>query len=155
MKRQTKGKVESRDEHPRTISRGSSIIIIFAALAFLMGLIPINCGDSGGSIPKATVKACMDAMKNGDFKTASRYIRNGGEQYDKLKSIGDLDRAQQMMKAMDFDINVLDEKIDGEKATVKVEVLMGGAVMHTDEMELERISGKWLIIEDAAFDSFK
>ncbi len=147
MKYYLKKTFNFQKEHPRR-NRLFDLLKVTVPI-FLIIFAILNCG--GGSSPSATVRSCFDAMLDGDFEKASKYIVDGEEQLEKFKASGMLHQTATMIKAVDIDYRILDEIVNGDEAEVKVEILLGGEVNSTDIVPLKIVDGKWKMIQRGGF----
>lgn len=106
-----------------------------------------GCGG-GGSSPSATFTTVMKAAQKGDMKTFSNYIVGGDEFYGEYKKAGKEERemASGMMKMMmgglaESKYKIVDEKIDGDRATVKVE--LEGLEGMPQTFNFSKMDGMW------------
>jgi len=134
------------------------IILAAVAMAFAMSSCSSDSADNGASTPTEAVENFLKNMTNGHVKEAMtstyEYVSASSEEKkeadkefeneDQLKQLGE------MYSAMFKDYKVIDEKIDGEKATVKIEVSMMGTTAPMD-LIAKKLDGKWY----CAFESMK
>ncbi|WP_459129797.1 hypothetical protein [Guggenheimella bovis] len=99
------------------------ILSLLLIVAVVFGLMACNQGPS----PKDTVTKAFEAMKAMDFETLSKYSSKAPftkEDMEQLKKSGMLPIVQKMMSSIEY--KILDEKVEGDKATVNVELSMYG-----------------------------
>jgi Domain of unknown function (DUF4878) len=118
------------------------LLTIIALFAFALSL--INCGG-GGASAAGTVKSYMAAMKKGDLKKAFSYVEDGEQMYEMTKSMGNDAMNKEMAKmSKKMSYKIIDENIEGDNASVKVELKMGDDAT-TQKFKLKMIKGEWLI----------
>jgi hypothetical protein len=99
-------------------------------LAFI-GLVLTGCGKGGGGDPKKVVASYLAAASAGKFNDAKKYL-TGKELEDvesSLKQWGDSKESMALAAGLFSGMKVLDgdPEIDGDKATVKYQGIMGSA----------------------------
>lgn len=111
--------------------------VLSCVFLFVLVFAAVGCGGNGDS-PKDTVQSFYDALVKGDYKAAHALLSKGDQAFLTLdlfemsmEEEGDLE---------DPDFKVLNEKIDGDKATVEVESSDGKETVH-----LVKEDGKWKI----------
>lgn len=118
---------------------------LLAMLVMVGSLALVGCGGSGG--PGDTVKDLMTAMEKGDagkVKELAPGMKMLGD--DKLEGMVEQMKLEAKKKGGIKDIEIIEEKIDGDKATVKYKVTMGdGTSDGEDEMQLIKDEGKWIV----------
>lgn len=128
---------------------------IITGLALIMVLYSCNSGTNGS--PKRTVAAFIEASKQGNIAEVKKYITKSdasllemGESFlAKLDPNGAKDMKEKMSKEFkdktkDAKIEIKDEKIDGDNATVDVEFTHDGK-SESRPFSLMKEDGQWKI----------
>ena len=115
----------------KKMMKGTLAIMIVVSLLLVMA----SCGGGGGS-PTAATKAFMSALEKGDTKAMEKVATP--ETVALIAAFGE--KAKESMKEYGK-ITYSDEKIDGDKATVKVSFANG----ETSDVELVKVDGKWKV----------
>ena len=128
-------------------------IVPFLALLF----IAYGCKTVSSGSPKTTVTAFIEAARQGDLAKVKQYITKSdvsmlemGETFmakldpEGAKGVKDKMLKEFKAKAADAQIDILDEKIDGENATVNVAFHFKGR-SETKPFSLVKEEGKWKI----------
>lgn len=114
---------------------------LLAALCCAYTLLVIGCGGSDNEA-EATVREFEAAVNNADVDAFKQVT--SAELQKSFASIGggNLKRALEKIADVGFDIDILESEIEGETATVKVEVNDRGT-----EAKLKKKNGSWAITE--------
>lgn len=106
-------------------------IVLVLALAALMAMMMAGCGKKEAT-PSQTADRFLKALKTQDQETLKKVYANGSVDLKKeLKGEKDDSSADEIDdktvkllidKLLDYDYQISDEKIDGDKATVKVKI---------------------------------
>ena len=128
-------------------------IVPFLGLLF----IAYGCKTAASYSPKTTVTAFIEAARQGDLVKVKQYITRSdvsmlemGESFmakldpEGAKGVKDKMLKEFKAKAADAQIDILDEKIDGENATVNVAFHFKGR-SETKPFSLVKEEGKWKI----------
>lgn len=92
--------------------------IVVICMSAMMTMSLIGCG---GSAPKDQVKKDIDAIKK---ESTESIMKSMGDSINDLKEYGISQKSIEDFteKLKDFDYEILDEKVDGDKATVNVKI---------------------------------
>jgi len=125
--------------------------------AFSVLLVLGSCNSNNAGSPKNTVSAFIDASKEGNLEEVKKHISKSdlsliqmGENFlAALNPTGAKDMKDKMAKEFkektaNADINIGDEKIDGDKATVDVSFKYEGK-SETRPFSLIKEDGKWKV----------
>jgi len=126
---------------------------VFSTLVLAIALFSCNTGGSGS--PKNTVSSFIKAAREGDLTEVKKYICKSdvsmlelGEnllaKFDPEASKGMKDKMMKEFrdKTKDAKVEIKDEKIDGDNATVNVEFINNGKT-ETHPFNLVREEGQW------------
>ncbi len=127
------------------------VVLVAAGLFIAMNFI----GTTG---PSGTVSSFYSAMDRGDYESMAEYIPS--EEREAFKSemeqmaelgMGDF---EQVMEAMDVNVDIIDEEITNGEATVEAEGTMAIEMMGFEETDtqtvthhLEQEEGRWVIVD--------
>ncbi|QXP61608.1 DUF4878 domain-containing protein [Olleya sp. HaHaR_3_96] len=105
------------------------------------------CG--GGGPEGATIKF-LESMYSGDFATAKEYATTDTKSMlSMLESFGAKDQFAEKMGEADMDFEVVETKIDGDKAVCTVKMTSGKEEGDQNmPINLEKVDGKWLVSMD-------
>jgi len=125
----------------KRISLISIAVLLVAAILFN------SCGS--GSSPSSAFNKCIKAAKKGDIKTFSKYVVDGDKLYQQYKNSSKEDKkmAVNMVQMMlggltEYKYKILDKKIDGDRAKLKVEIEVMGVKAPT-EFSMLKQNGTW------------
>lgn len=124
-------------------------IFSLAIMAVVMCLMA-SCG--GSDTPGSVAKKCSEMMMDGNFKGIAEYM-DFGDNADKAQ----IDAAISMLEAIGKEaiqeelskkdgvksIDIVEEKIDGEKATVVLKVTYGNGEEESQDVNMVLRDGKW------------
>lgn len=122
------------------------------AVLGVVGLAVMACGGGGGaSTPEDAVNGAFNAMKSGDIDAMAQYVPEADR--SEITDMSDEDKEMMqgmlsLMSAMEF--KVLGSEIDGETATVTMEMTFMGETEET-EVELMLENGSWVITSGGMF----
>ena len=119
-----------------------------ALLGVLSCLLLTACGGGGG--PGDTVVNFYKAVAKGDTETAKKYIdpaELSGEKGQMLSMMVPKMKAMLDEKEGLKSIKVVDEKITGDTATVKVEFKFGDGTTESETGQVKKIKGKWYLAD--------
>jgi len=104
----------------------------------------------GGGGPESVTIKFLESMYSGDFKTAKEYATaDTKSMLSMLESFGAKDQISEKMGEADIDFEVVETKIDGDKAVCTVK--MSSDKKEGDQnmpVNLEKVDGKWLVSMD-------
>lgn len=122
-------------------------IFSFLTVAILI----VGCKNDTGS-PKGTVAAFIEAMKKGDIEAVKKLVTKNDASIFAMaesvaKSFGKTDEIEKMKKefiekSKDVSFAIKDEKIDGDKATVNVDITQDSKTT-TQPFQLIKEDGSW------------
>jgi hypothetical protein len=94
--------------------------LVAITVCSILSLPLVGCGNTNS--PHGTVEAFVESLKEQQFDKSATYWKDGNP--DAVKNYGQNDVAQKLLAAVmkKDNIEVTDEQIDGDKATVKVKV---------------------------------
>jgi uncharacterized protein YchJ len=117
--------------------------LMLVGLAF--GL--VACGEGPGD----AVENMMYAVDAGEYEQAIEYMP------PKLRAMADKEKLIQMMRAGKQEleqkggldgVEVLEETVDGNKATVKVKTTYGNGESETEELKLMKVDDQWVLSDE-------
>jgi hypothetical protein len=124
-------------------------IFSFLTITILM----VGCKGDGGS-PTSTVTAFMEAMKKGDIEAVKKLItKNDLSLFTMMetmaKSFGNTEMVEKIKnefieKSKNVSLTIKDEKIDGDKATVNVDIKENDKTI-TRPIQLLKEDGSWKV----------
>ncbi|WP_289045051.1 DUF4878 domain-containing protein [uncultured Olleya sp.] len=120
---------------------------IFKTLLLACFLVLTACGGGG---PEGATINFLEAIYSGDFETAKEYATTDTKSMlTMLESFGAKDQFADKMKETDIDFEVVDTKIDGDKAVCTVKMSSSKEEKDQDmPINLEKQDGKWLVNMD-------
>ncbi len=122
---------------------------LLTALLLVCSFSLVGCGGSAG--PGETVKELTYAMEAGDVDTVKKIAPGlaGMMGEDKLKGIVTEASAEAKKKGGIKSIEILEEKIDGDVATVKHKVTWGNGDVEEEEGKMTKnADGDWIVSMD-------
>ena len=125
-----------------------------AVLGLLASCALFSCSRSPNT-PAGTVEAFYDAGKRGGQQGFLEYVQDKDREFlEKMRK--PLGAAKVPEKMGDFSYRIVDEKVSGDTATVKVALKYEGKE-DTQELKLVREGGRWKVdlIPDEAFEGMK
>lgn len=119
---------------------------LLTALLLVCSFTLVGCGGSAG--PGETVEKLTYAMEAGDVDTVKEIVPGlaGMMGEDKLKGMVTEASAEAKKKGGIKSIEILEEKIDGDVATVKHKVTWGNGDVEEEEGQLTKnADGNWIV----------
>ncbi|MEM9108971.1 MAG: DUF4878 domain-containing protein [Planctomycetota bacterium] len=118
---------------------------LLTALMLVCSFALIGCGG-GSAGPGDTVKEFAEAMEAGDTEKVKELAPAMGMAGEKLDGMVQTAAMEMKEKKGIKEIEIVEEKIDGETATVKAITHFGDGTKEEGEpMKLAKIDGKWVI----------
>ncbi|MGB0768983.1 MAG: DUF4878 domain-containing protein, partial [Phycisphaeraceae bacterium] len=123
---------------------------LLATLLLIGSFALVGCGGSDG--PGDTVEALAYAMEDGDSETVKEIIPGlaGMLGDEKLKAMVTEASAETKEKGGITSVEILEETIDGDTATVKSKITFGNGDTEEETQKLTKVDGKWIMSMDAA-----
>jgi ketosteroid isomerase-like protein len=123
-----------------------TMVLVFGCILGLM--VVAGCGKGGGKTPEQTVKKMFNAAKNKDLDGMLEcYAPDVREMFEKAMELQGKDQVRQQMSAGGEEagkLKILDTKIDGDSAQVKISVTAKGKT-EEETLHLSKIDGVWLL----------
>lgn len=117
---------------------------LFTLLLMVGSLTLVGCGGSG---PGATVEELAYAMEDGDAEKLKELMPELGENLgdSKIETMAKQTAKETKEKGGIESVTIDKEEIDGDTAKVTATMKMGDGTSETEDFELEKKDGKWVI----------